>query len=638
MKLSLHEIQYSNIREMKDLTINLCHSEKPRHISLIQMPNGIGKTTTMELIRYCLDGTATDLNAEKILSFRPPGSDASKGLFRLKLSVDGELKIVSIKFDYKKPSITYTTSKASVTGGGESTGLHLGREIEPWLKDKDFVRLFVFDGELAGKLLSSASTSAEEAINSLYLLNSLRDLFSEGGEIDELINQKITGGVQTDQGIASLETKLRNATDCLHELNKRKDEIETQLTGLQNEIGKAENQIDEYRKKNEQLIIKYEELKHQNILLEDDITDDTELLLEKLRFPYNISDNVRNKMKKLAEQMGKLKLPKTQSIEFFNELAECSICVCDRPIGEKEKEAIKRRASEFLTEDSIGEINAIKTAIRELPEREDLDLLIKSIKNNNRKKKLNERNILTLDRKTQDKAKIQELRQKIDGWKIAENNCLEMLNVLKENRKEEQETIGLEWKDNIDLCEKRIKTLQDKLAQATNTVDFKNKALFLKEIIKEIHQESLVRLKMNILHKTNQRIERLLKNKELKISKIGTYLHLQDRMGASEGQKLSIAYAFLSTLFSESPHKLPFIVDTPAAPLDLDRRREVAGTIPDLFDQIVVFITSGERDGFADRFYGATKDCLFCTISKNQGEIEQNNSQSFFKEFQSEEN
>ena len=644
MRVNIHEMYYKNIREMKDLTIDLCDSGTPKPISLIQMPTGVGKTTTMELIRYCFDGSASDLNEKKILSFKPPGTDVKNGEFRAKISVDEKVRFVTIKFDYENASVKYTTSKTSEKGGGETKGWKLGLEIEPWLKDKEFVRLFVFDGELAGELLSLESTSAEAAINALYLLNTLRGLFEEGsGGIDRILNEMITSklnlkgtGVQTKQALKALETKQNNATKHKQKMISEKDAFTRKLVTARTNIRRAEEKIELIRKENEQLIREYERLKARNKLLESHILEKTENLLKTLRFPHNLSDDIFGKLKTLATQMGKLKLPKTQSMEFFEELSESPECICGRPIGDKEKRVIKEKAREFLTEDNIGEINSIKTSIRNLPKRERIGELIQNIKDINRSRKLNERNISMLDRKTKGKDKIDDLNEKIDKWRIKELNLDSVITALTEKRKEEQEVLDLDWRTNIDLCEKRIADLQAQRAEASGTVEFKNKASVLKNILKQIHGKSLVRLKGNILSKTNEKIERILKSKDIRISKIGNCLSLRDRSGVSEGQKLSIAYAFLSTLFSESPHHLPFIVDTPAAPLDLKVRREVAEILPSLFSQIVVFITSGERDGFADQFYSRKSDCLFYTVRKEKIGVRLERDIEFFKGFQSE--
>ena len=73
--------------------------------------------------------------------------------------------------------------------------------------------------------------------------------------------------------------------------------------------------------------------------------------------------------------------------------------------------------------------------------------------------------------------------------------------------------------------------------------------------------------------------------------------------GVSEGQSLAVAYAFLTSLFEDAPYRLPFIVDSPAISLDVAVRREVGELVPELFDQMIMFVISSERPGFADAFY-----------------------------------
>ena len=254
----------------------------------------------------------------------------------------------------------------------------------------------------------------------------------------------------------------------------------------------------------------------------------------------------------------------------------------------------------------------------------------------NREKKLNERQVFQLDKKTKSRAIIEQLTSQVEKWNIEQNDVIGSLEILNEDRKEEQDARGLTWEVNIDLCNKRISDLRRDYAIATNSVKLKDQADVLREILKLINERSLERLKTNILTKSNEKIEKILNSKDIQISNIANCLSLSDRKGVSEGQKLSIAYAFLSTLFSQSPHDFPFIVDTPAAPLDLQVRREVAATLPGLFKQIVVFITSSERINFADQFYSDPDDCLFATVKKEANDMSLDNSIELFKKFQSE--
>ena len=123
-----------------------------------------------------------------------------------------------------------------------------------------------------------------------------------------------------------------------------------------------------------------------------------------------------------------------------------------------------------------------------------------------------------------------------------------------------------------------------------------------------------------IRRETNKRLETLVQMEQLRVSKIDGALSLTsdniaERTRVSEGQSLSVAYAFLTSLLSEAPFRTPFIVDSPAVSLDLDVRREVGRIIPDLFEQMIMFVISSEQAGFADTFYNRMDTC-FVTLSR----------------------
>jgi hypothetical protein len=53
-------------------------------------------------------------------------------------------------------------------------------------------------------------------------------------------------------------------------------------------------------------------------------------------------------------------------------------------------------------------------------------------------------------------------------------------------------------------------------------------------------------------------------------------------------------------LFSRNEFHLPFVVDSPAGPLDHPKRNAVAQLIPKLAGQFIAFVISTEREGFQD--------------------------------------
>jgi len=639
MKIKLLKISYKNIREMSELEIDLSNQfENKPGIALIQMPNGTGKTTTMELIRYCFNGEAEKLSSEKIIGFKPLRFEAKEGEFSLKLSLDNATIVVGLIINYEKPSIEYYTVNSKKEGGGREKGWHLPREVRA-IMVKKFVRLFVFDGELAGQLLTPEMHAAEDAVKSLYQLDKIENLSLLG---EELLNIKIQeaqeSGVTKEQGVKALQTKLIKVERKHIDLKKRIDNIKLKISDDQSKMEKNGKNIDQFFEETKNTQEKSEKIQGEIINLERGINSDSKEFIEKLKSPANFSDLMSKELNSLAKQMVKLKLPKTQSQEFFKELVESPYCICGRELYDKERKNIMNRADECLTDDNIAVINAIKTAIKDLPQKENLNVIIERLRSRMKNKQKAEQEKLSLKKYLDEvkQAKIEHLQKENTELKREIESQKEILEVIIEDDKYQQESKKLDWEVNVHLCEKEKKKLTKQLTEATNTVRFGKQVNIFKVLISSIKNQSLLELKLKIVEETNRRISQILGSKEIQISSISQHLNLKERKGVSEGQKLSIAYSFLSTLFHESEHELPFIVDTPAGPLDLYVRREVSNTILNLFEQVIIFITSGERNGFVDNLYNE-ESCKFYTILKIPGGVQLNNSIEFFKKFQSEE-
>jgi len=150
-------------------------------------------------------------------------------------------------------------------------------------------------------------------------------------------------------------------------------------------------------------------------------------------------------------------------------------------------------------------------------------------------------------------------------------------------------------------------------------------------------------LKRDQIARTNERLTQILGLSEVQIGSIEESIQLEGRSGSSEGQALSVAYAYLSTLFEGSAVDLPFIIDSPAVSLDHKVRREVASIITDLFDQPIAFVISTEKEGFVEslepRQRDGEADIQYYTIHKTEtpGEVKKHTDEEFFMEFTSEE-
>jgi hypothetical protein len=144
----------------------------------------------------------------------------------------------------------------------------------------------------------------------------------------------------------------------------------------------------------------------------------------------------------------------------------------------------------------------------------------------------------------------------------------------------------------------RLKLAEDKLAEITNTRTLKSKTDQLMGILDLSYKVSSKKLSDEILMDTNKNILKWLPHNGIEVDKIDGHLWLKNATEGSVGENLSVAYAFLSTLFNRSTHSLPFIVDSPAGPLGNSVRREIGKTIPQLTKQFVSFVISSERPDF----------------------------------------
>src|SRR5690349_479571 len=140
MRVRILGWKYKNIRGLRDVTIAL--GNPPPRYTLIQMPNGTGKTTTLSLMRIALSGAG--LTDTQVRGFRPD-EQTSSGEFELHIAVEAEQYRRYVTFDFEQGTVQHSTSSASTNAGGRE----LGNLLKPALRSlltPSFTRLFTFDG------------------------------------------------------------------------------------------------------------------------------------------------------------------------------------------------------------------------------------------------------------------------------------------------------------------------------------------------------------------------------------------------------------------------------------------------------------------------------------------------------------
>ena len=630
--MSILGIEYKNIRKISSLKLSFERTDGRLYdTSFIMMGNGTGKTTTMTLIKGLLDGTATNWSGATIKSFMPIGYKASSGMFSLSVKFDERKYIYFLKFDYVLGKATITTSALP---RGEEPGLNLPESIRS-LFTTEFVKRFVFDGEQATKSMDSTSNEAEETIRYLYRLDELDSVLALN---DRLLREKQdnSGKSGSEQSLKNLRTRQQTVQNRIEYLTSKAEKIRIDTEKNKKRKRDLENQLEQLDKKFKQLNNDKNKLINQIDATRRDIETKIREILNKIKLPYLLTEGLANTMSEFGGNMKKLKLPKTSSKDFFIELANAPVCICDRIIGEKEKDAILRKANGYLGSDLQSVLNQIKSCLIGCNYSEDVKDLFAEL------------NTLT-QTVTRLEGRLREIRDKLtaaggDKSRELKDQIDELSTTISKSEVEKERILSRDESDPTLTEENNIhqaRLVEQKynrdIASATSTKKAVSQHNIVENLILQIKNDATVALKKEIIRKTNQKLAKAITDDIIQVENIDGYIKLVEKNAASEGQTLSIAYCFLGTLFEDSELLFPFVIDSPAGKMDFEKRRAIADIIPSLFEQLVAFVTSAEVEQFADQFYNKD-NAQFVTIIANPTTeaVEIYNGVSFFAAYQKE--
>ena len=619
MRIRVTDWQYRNVRGLGNQSIDL--GLPPKRWSLVQMPNGTGKTTTMELIRAVLSGQS--LTADQVRGFR--ADDRVKdGSFEIGLLIDDVHYRLTLDLDFENGDHEYSTLRPKERGGGREHGRLLPIALKHLLKP-NFTRLFVFDGELAKEIREVEKAEADRAIKTLYQLDELSAL---SHRIYDFVEKRqdaaaSVSAAKSPKGLTQRRNALNEAKSVLSTLERKLSDLERRKTQLKQEADKAKAKIAAHIAENGDMKAEEEKIDAEARAIAIELQDSVNAAIGAFRLPTSLSLTIRSRLIHLGKTLTNARLPKSVSSEFFSELAEQDTCVCARPIGENERTAIYRGRDEYLAQDQIAAISTMKERLNSSAEPENsFQSACNTLSAQMEARKVNEwrRNKLIQSLTDADLGEVAALSDRVEQIKTELDDLDSAITKLTTTDAVRHKLLSCRPTNNIPLARRYADDCEQKLEVATNSYRLARQRDVLVSQLGRIEKRALEALRETIRTATNVRLKNLVQMEELQVSKIDGALTLKsDRVsehrGVSEGQSLSVAYAFLTALLSEAPLQLPFIVDSPAVSLDLDVRREVGQIIPDLFDQMIMFVISSEQAGFADSFFDREDTC-FVSLSK----------------------
>ena len=329
-----------------------------------------------------------------------------------------------------------------------------------------------------------------------------------------------------------------------------------------------------------------------------------------MRNPHALSPEFAVAMTDLKSGLDRVKLPETAAREFFEELSRESECVCGRPVDEAIRTVIRERARQYLGSDDVSLLNAMKLdvsmAVGESPEQANRELSGKmAALSDLAKTRQNARNELDALKHEAEQANPEvknageEIRRLVQEQKTV-RNALEKFDG--KDRNIDLSRIGsvsCEKVYSISTVEEAVELLERQLDEVMGTLTLREKRNILAEIVGNAYEKARRDIASEVRDQANARIAEMMPHNNIRIDAIDHCLVLRGQSGGSVGETLSVGYAFLSTLFNRSgQHQLPFIVDSPANPIDYDIRPKIAEIMPNLTGQFIAFMISSEREKF----------------------------------------
>jgi DNA sulfur modification protein DndD len=141
------------------------------NIALILMPSGMGKTTTLALLRYSFFDYSKIVTRSDIEVLQSKNKKIKEGEFNLKLKINNNKIRIQTIFNFENYTMSYKTTTQATEG--TISGLKLPSELNKYI-DQEYIEKTFFNLELVEDLLKSSH--AERSVKKLYKLDYLTDI------------------------------------------------------------------------------------------------------------------------------------------------------------------------------------------------------------------------------------------------------------------------------------------------------------------------------------------------------------------------------------------------------------------------------------------------------------------------------
>lgn len=589
---------------------------KEKNVTLIHGVNGAGKSNLFKAINWCIYGkdalgdlgqltnkqvvaeidSGETTTTEVSVSFRHQGETyhARRSISCKKL-LDGEVSYEDEDFALMK---THASGKTTQ----EPNPVGIINSILP----ENVRTYFLFDGEKIDNF--TKPESADDVRQAIYNILKLEILERGKKHLEE-----IASDYRSDlKNIAG--TELQELLDKFDKEQKHKESLEGRIEELAGHIKSAEKKVKEIGEKLEGLK-ESKELQKERKELEDQQKERQKELSELQEEIRKIVTGPSNYLNRLAvnkalilldSKRKKGEIPSNIREQFISDIIERKVCICDRHFEANSKEhkrllELKNKGYSGALEEEVIELTSSLKALQADTETRSEDLRAKMGRKTNLTDTLDE-----LD------TKISEISQKL------KDSGAEDVMKLEDKRKEYADDVK-EYvaekalkEDKLKKSKQDLKDLEDQIHKAkkdkSREAELSNKMTIAQNAanaIDSIYQQFADEMRAEIEATTKEVFSKLIwKEAQFKAIELSeTYkLEVLDRWGKpasselSAGERQVLSLAFITAMAKESGEEAPIVMDTPFGRLSSKHRERITRNLPELADQLILFITDEEMN------------------------------------------
>lgn len=615
--MKLKEVRIENFRQYFGKQSPLFFARtKDKNVTLIYGVNGAGKSNLFKAINWCIYGaTALDdkadvLNKEALHQLGI--GDSTNVRVMVKFTHRGEefqlsrvLEILKEADDQVRHGAEeFTMMKIKDDGRSERVGNPTGQMNA--ILSENVRTYFLFDGEKIDNF--SKPESADDVKNAIYNVLKLEVLERGKKHLSDVAEEYR----QDLKRIADVE--LQGLIDKYEEKYDEKKKIETEQDELDQEIKSARSKIQEIDSILEGMKESKELQTHRKKLEEErkEKRDELDSVIEDIR---NIStstlssinlDSIEGALELLDSKRVKGEIPSIIRNQFLEDILERKKCICGTKFKEDSIEAEKLKSLQKQTVSGAVEEEVIRLtgSLRGIESETE-------IKMNELNNKMRERSKI-IERLEELENEIDEISRKLRGSRTED---VEKLEEQRENFLSDIDNNNIQIGEN----KSRLKKLSDELGEISEEISRAESEVEMEKELKKkmaitqrasdaisgIYQQFADDMRKKIEEKTKQVFDKLIW-KESQFKKISLnkdyQLEIYDRWNSpasrelSAGERQILSLSFIISMARESGEEAPLVMDTPFGRLSSSHRAKITKNVPELANQLVLFITDEEMN------------------------------------------